>query len=216
MNQEKLVTFQEDLRIISSASNRQLLVERSPYDSDAMALINALRTKEYQGRGASYLCDPRQDVLKKNVALDMRSAHLTVWNGPALMGALRLTAAPFELAEETGVSWVNQEYSNHMEFGRLVMASAAGYRAPAEKLMAAGCLHALEAGKAGVVAMSRPVQARLFERYGLKPIVPFPSILPQRDNGTYWLLAASWSSMFEPIARIAAAILRRRDNLIAS
>jgi hypothetical protein len=206
MNPRELTAFKADLWTISRSEEPRLVVESVHPASRAMAEIHRLRNREYEIRGASYLHTAIGENLRKNQAFDQRSEHLAVWRTSTLIGALRLTAAPFELVAETGLSSLEDGYVHHMEFGRLVMTGDAGFRTPAEKLMASGCLRALDHGKAGVVAMCRPVQARLFERYGLARIVEQPLVLPLRDHGTYWLLASSWQSMASPIARIATRI----------
>lgn len=212
MTQDALAAFNSHLKIISGVDATGLVVQVSTFESPVMAGIRELRMTEYRNRGVNYLYEAPADVQERNDALDRRSRHLSVWSGGELMGAVRLTAAPFELVEETGTAWVHGEFGGHMEFGRLVMAGAANYRTAAEALTAAGCLSALEAGKQGVIAMCRPVQARLFERYGLKPITASPAVLPQRNGGRYWLMAAAWADMAVPIARIAAQLADRIEN----
>lgn len=206
MDPRELAAFKADLWTISRSEEPRLVVESLHPASRAMTEIHRLRAREYESRGASYLCAVTGETLLKNQVLDQRSLHLAVWRASTVIGALRLTTAPFELVTETSLSSVDDDYAHHMEFGRLVMTGDAGFRAPAEKLMASGCLMALDHGKAGVIAMCRPAQARLFERYGLARIVEQPLVLPQRDHGTYWLLASSWQSMASPIARIATRI----------
>ena len=201
-----MATFVADLSVIAGAEASSMRLESAPYEKAAMSAIHRLRAKVYESKGASYLCAVDGEAMLKNLALDERSFHLTVHRHAELIGALRLTVAPFELSRETGRQEIDHDYADHVEFGRLVMTRDASYRVSAEKLMAAGCLLALQKNKVGIVAMCRPVQARLFERYGLRRIIPSPITLPQRHNGSYWLLASTWQSMAEPIARIAERI----------
>ena len=216
MNIDSFTLFQQDLSVIANAQNERLFLESSNHGSVAMQSIERLRSREYRSRGVTYLFQRPMDVLQRDLDLDKRSNHVTVWDGAKLLGAMRLTAAPFEVAHETEMPWLNARYENHMEFGRLVMASVTDYRLTAEKLMAAACLQSIKKGKTGIIAMCRRAQARLFERYGLRPINNTPIVLPHREHGAYWLMVASWPSMFEPISRVAQAVVRRSDNLIES
>ncbi len=210
MNLKELSAFKADLWTISRSEQSRLVVRSVHPSSNGMTEIRRLRLNEYQNRGATYLCSTDDESIAKNHELDQRSLHLSVWRSSQLIGAIRLTEMPFELLTEMGVPPMADIYAGHMEFGRLVMTADAGFRTAAEKLMALGCLRALDLGKAGVIAMCRPAQTRLFERYGLVRIMDAPLILPHRNNGKYWLLASSWQSMAAPIERIAAQIRQQK------
>lgn len=213
MNQNDMDQFRRDLALIS-ADLDGLRVMCSRSGDTQMDAIQALRRNEYRKRGAAYLCEESGDFQRFNELIDERSLHLSVWRAQSLIGSMRITPSPFELSRETGMDFIDQDYVHHMEFSRLIMTDEAGFRQPTEKLMAAACLKALDAGKVGLIAMCRPVQARLFERYGLMPITPQYLTLPQRGHGTYAVVAASWRTMFSHIGRVAQRVAAQQDLMV--
>lgn len=54
----------------------------------------------------------------------------------------------------------------------------------------------------GVIAACRTPQKRLFESFGLSAINQIPIILPERQNGAYWMLEGNGDD-------ISHAILKR-------
>lgn len=161
--------------------------------------------ESYQNAPMDKLCDfwdsfyekNGQEYLKRSKATVgdcqyTRSFYFWLEQNAQVVAALRITPYPFEINTAVDDAYqVGVEYDQYIELSRLVVTAGADSRLVTLKLMAAACQHILNGKHAGIVAMCRFAQRRLFERVGLRAIHQTSIRLEKRNSGEYWLMAGS-------------------------
>jgi hypothetical protein len=156
-------------------------------------------------RGASHLFSADVAECERRLQLDERAAHFVARSDEGeVMGALRLLASPFELAElGDEVAHAAEAYSRHLEISRLVCRRDRGEgRLAARLLFAAGSWASRLRGCTGLIAVCAPDRARVFRRYGMRPVLDRPVRLRYRPPSPYLLLQADFDSLRAAMRRL--------------
>lgn len=191
--------FVEYLRgLINSPGD--FLLQQGDYKFAPMTEIVRFRDTHYGLHSQTYLLSEQQRHFEDMIGTDRRSHHLWVTRHGQIVGAMRATPAPYELAVLAPPDvWARCSYPKRLEFGRLVSTGTGEDVAViSKKLIAGACLFGVIHGFQGVIAMCKSPQRRLFERFGLSAVSPQFAV-PERNEGQYWLVQASWQKIIDAI-----------------
>ncbi len=196
-------------------SQHQLTVFSKDYHSSPIAQLRDYRDMQYLIRGQSYLLHEQQSKSEQLTLADQRSQHIWIRREGHIVGAMRATPMPYELSFLAPSDFL-QRYcpANYLEFGRLVTSAANDVAAISRTLIASACLHGVTHQFAGVVAMCKSPQRRLFERFGLTA-VPEQFTVAERNDGKYWLLIASWADIINAIPAEEFALYNQEHKALA-
>jgi hypothetical protein len=187
------------------------ICQASHSESLESALVQ-FREAEYQARELSYLLNKPSKSDNDFSAVDRRSLHIWAEKGERIIGAMRVTRAPFELSQLVPGSLLGRRnFENYVEFSRLLIGASDGVSALAKRLIASACLYGMETGASGVIAICRAPQRRLFERLGLSTM-PESFVVPERQGGKYWLVHGSWSEITKTLSLHEEEVISQRQT----
>lgn len=192
-------TFIEYLRHLIDQRGDLLLLQ-GDYQSAPIVDIERYRDAYYSARNQPYLLSEQQRHCEDLSGAERRSQHFWVmWRGQ-IVGTMRATPAPHELCTLAPAEVLARgSFPQRLEFGRLVSTGTGeDVAAISKKLIAAACLFGVTHGHQGVIAMCKSPQRRLFERFGLSAVPP-QFVVPERNEGHYWLVQASWQEIIDAI-----------------
>lgn len=177
------------------------------YESAPIRKIMAFRKEYYSAKDLDYLYGDLNDENERKYKIDERSQHFWLQIDSEIVGSLRATPYPFELLQ-AGEYFrdIGYAYQKHVEFGRLIVNTNRTLKVPAQKLMAFAFLNSLQNGYAGIVAVCRTPQRRLFQKFGLFSVNKKPLIWQERKKGAYWIVEGDSQS-------ISHSIIKRRENI---
>lgn len=180
------------ISVIESSDGIEL--HQASYSESLIKQLRKFRDFEYQSRKQPYLLSDQNRSDNVN-DVDRRSHHIWATRNGQIIGAMRATPAPYELMElAPSTLSISHDFSNYLEFSRLITRASDDVSALSRKLIACGCLYGVESHMDGVIAMCKPPQRRLFERFGLAAI-PDYFVLPERNHGKYWVMNATWAAI---------------------
>lgn len=157
--------------------------------------IETLRNSQYEHR-APYLLAPDLRERERRAALDERGAHVVAWHQGKIVGAIRLTLAPYEFALSSGeLERAGEALRGHVELSRFIVAPGLSRLPVSGLLLAAAVRGAVALSERGLVALCRLPAARLFQRSGMRPYDDRVHILQARGGQRYRLLHAGWSDI---------------------
>lgn len=159
--------------------------------ADLLAKIIEHRNAVYRQHGLEYLIEDSTGSIPGQRELDARSTYIWAIVHDSLSGSLRMLGNPYEM--DLVVLPRPSRPDNYLEISRLVVHD--GTPSVARKLMCCACIHGLQEGYAGVLAICRSTQRRLFERLGLRSQHESPFKVPSRNDDAYWLMEANWGQL---------------------
>jgi len=197
---EKLPEFSTFITAVLN-ENDELRVKSSDFTEAPMAEIHSFRKKQYLERRLDYLCELSTEEKGCEYCIDERSQHFWIEHNSEIVGSMQATPYPFELIGlGEYFSDLADAYQKHIEFGRFVIQAESKHRILTRKLLASAFIYATQQ-YLGVIAACRTPQKRLFERFGLHAINQIPIILPERQNGAYWMLEGNCDDMCHAILK---------------
>jgi hypothetical protein len=165
----------------------------------AWAGIEALRSVQYERR-APYLLSPALREGERRAGLDERGAHVVAWHQGRVVGAIRLTLAPYEFALSSGeLAQAAEGLRDHVELSRFIVAPDLPRLSGSSLLLAAAVRGAVDLGARGLVALCRLPAVRLFQRSGMRPCDGREHVLRERGGQRYRLLHASWPDIAQAV-----------------
>jgi hypothetical protein len=134
-----------------------------------------------------------------------------------ILSTVRLSPFPFEACELAADSFDVEPYRHYVEWSRLVSWPSDGYRTLPTSLALATALCASHTTyrSAGLVALSKTPQRRVFARFGLAPSHDTPLSLPMRASADYWFLQAGIGQVIEKACR-QIGVIQASDPLFNS
>jgi len=152
---------------------------------------------------APYLGDAFHSRLEEQMDARAPAVHFAVLIGKRVVGLLRVRCGAYEFEElspELRVLAANTR--DYAEFSRLMAQRDLRLFHIGRLLAARASLWVLETQSVrGIVALCRPELARLFQQYGLQPLLRSDVGIPQRAGGRYRLMAGTWPMILEHVSR---------------
>ncbi|WP_158623680.1 hypothetical protein [Corallococcus llansteffanensis] len=182
---------------------------------EAVARIQEFRETQYRER-LGYLLGPEQLRLESQLQLDARSAHFAVSRNGRMVGALRMTPAPFEFpALAESLSHWEGRFPASVELSRLVVSPEERSALVPPRLLVAASDWAMKAGFVGIVGLCRRAARTVFERYGLTATSETAHVVPMRGPQPYSLMAGTWPELIAATTRMSERLNRPRKNSLA-
>jgi len=185
-------------RIIHSREGVEIL--RPDEHKFRLEEIRAFRDSQYRS-SAPYLASPFQQEIETKLDLDGRSLHFMAIQQGEVIGALRVTDPPFEIsALSPELAEASARLTGYKEISRLVVDAKRGSAFVGEKLLfgAARWLCAKTDAR-GFIMICRERRLRYFSYYGLAPVRETPFRIPERENGLYYLMTTTFSTLIDRI-----------------
>jgi len=158
--------------------------------------IRDLRRRRYASC-SPHLLSADVEARERRLGLDERGAHFVIRH-PAgrLLGAVRLCATPFEVTElAAALASSDTAFARCFEVSRLVCERRIGAPFLAPRLLCfAGEWAAAQPGCQGLIAVCTPPRARVFQKYGMRPVTREPLFLKDRPSSPYLLLRGDFAT----------------------
>lgn len=170
---------------------------------DSGPAFGAFLEKRFVERQQHYMLDDRLKELELTSGILTRSSHFMVYKSEEMIATLRATRCPFELAIVSDIlARETVSFRDYVEFSRLLSSDGSRTAWVGPALLADACRWSIEQGFAGIIAVTRRSQKRLFERFGLKARFEAPVKLKDRGEGEYWLMTGDWSAIYNAVVRM--------------
>ncbi len=156
--------------------------------------VSSFRSRHYE-QSCPYLLSTSQAEIESKLLLDERSYHVIARSklSGEIVGALRLTPAPFELSELFDISSLQEaDYINKLEIGRLITNSSVR-NVGKKMMMLAGIFSSENTTHNGFFGTCRAEKMTYFEKFGMK-IVSQEVSLRGRPN-TYFIISSDFKTM---------------------
>jgi hypothetical protein len=162
-------------------------------DGSATGLLDEIRDlrRHRYASCSPHLLSTEVEARERRLKLDERAAHFLIRQSAGrLLGAVRLCPAPFESTElAVELASTDATFSRCFELSRLVCERRTGDPFLAARLLAfAGEWAAAQPGCEGLIAVCTRLRARVFHRYGMRPVKHEPLFLKDRPGSPYLLL----------------------------
>ncbi len=207
-------------KVVSDDPRVQILgpVSHDRLHESVLAGIQAFRASQYAST-ARYLGSSFQEDIEERLQLDGRSRHFYALHAGELVGTVRVTEAPFELAElDPELKRDARRFDEYLELSRLVVAPSRQGGGIGKRLLYAAMLWAVSRGKRGFVAICREHRRKEFSRFGLVPYDGRTYTISSRDQGSYRFMVANWRRITSGMAlyygkkRMLARLTGKRRN----